>query len=67
MDHSNGNVDSKVTNRKDEEDDKENEIEGVGDTDHMKESQEEDGSVEVHEGGGGDGLVGLIANLSGVI
>lgn len=54
---------TKMTKRLDE-DDKENEIEGVGDIDHMKESQEESTSVEVQEGPGG--LAGLIANLSGV-
>lgn len=58
-------IDSKMTKRRDNND-KENEIEfeGDGDSNHMKESQEE-GSTEVVAGP--PGLAGLIANLSGVI
>lgn len=61
-------IESKKTKRRDDND-KENEIEveigGVGDNDHMKESQEEEGSTEMQAGPGG--FAGLIANLSGVI
>lgn len=63
-----GEIDFVTANRRDEKD-KENEIEtgveGDGNSNHMKESQEEEGSTEVMDGPGG--LAGLIANLSGVI
>lgn len=62
--NSDDDIDSKVAKRQDE-DDTENEIEGVGDIDHMKESQEEGTSAEAEAPGPG-GLAGLIANLSGV-
>lgn len=63
LDNSDDDIDSKVTTRRDDKD-KENEIEGGGDINHMKESQEEE-SAEPEAGPGG--LAGLIANLSGVI
>lgn len=63
-------IESKKTKRRDDND-KENEIdvdvdiEGDGNNDHMKESQEDEGSTEMQAGPGG--FAGLIANLSGVI
>lgn len=55
--------DSRLTKRLDK-DERENEIEGGGDANHMKESQEESTSIEAP---GQGGLAGLIANLSGVM
>lgn len=63
MDTSDGDLDSKLTKRRGNND-KENEVEGDGDIEHMKESQEQE-SAEPEPGPGG--LAGLIANLSGVI
>lgn len=60
------NTAERLDDKEEEDDPEDNEIEGIGDDDHMKESQEE-AEEEEHTDMGPGGLAGLIANLSGVI